>query len=224
MHNKNAVIIFLKSPEYGKVKTRLAKSTNRNFALRIYIELLKVTLNTVSNLKDVDLYFYGTNQNCHNIINDVVNREFFFAVQKGNNLGEKMANAFNEVFEKGNERVLIVGTDVPDISSIQIKSAFKTLEKRDVVLYPSNDGGYSLLGMNGYYPELFNNIEWSTERVLSDTLKKINRKRWSYELKEILMDIDNFEDLQLWITNSDNPKLISQIRKIAFEEKVTLIK
>ncbi|MGH7889997.1 MAG: TIGR04282 family arsenosugar biosynthesis glycosyltransferase, partial [Thermodesulfobacteriota bacterium] len=120
---------------------------------------------------------------------------FSLLPQRGNSLGQKMASAFDTVFSLGVEKAVIIGTDCIDISVEIISEAFDSLQTTDVVLGPAQDGGYYLLGLTKQNPEIFNNIDWGTEFVLPQTLKKIKEKRLHFELLKTLRDVDKVSDL-----------------------------
>ncbi len=191
------LIIFIKNPRLGLVKTRLAESIGNEQALTIYKKLIAKTL------KESDLL------NCKKDIwfsdSDKVNEEIFvnrksyaLKVQKGSNLGERMKYAFQECFQDGFKKVVIIGSDCPELESSVVKKAFEQLDTYDIVLGPAKDGGYYLLGMNSFYPKIFTGVNWSTSSVLNQTLKYVNASQLSYNLLEELSDIDTLEDLQAY--------------------------
>jgi hypothetical protein len=152
---RKALIIFVKFPEPGKVKTRLALNTNDSFALKFYNALAQNTFEVVEKLDaGIDKYIYYSPISDIHLVKNWINRDFYYAEQQGTNLGQKISNAFNDLFEDGYEKIAIVGSDVPDISGSLIQNAYDFLEKRNVAIAPSKDGGYSLLGMDHYYPML----------------------------------------------------------------------
>lgn len=170
----------------------------------------------------MDTYIFYTASDDLNIIKKWVNREFNYVQQKGENLGEKMSNAFEYLFEQKYSNVVIVGSDIPDLSVDVIKDAFEYLENNEIVISPSDDGGYSLLGMNKYYPSLFMNIEWSTSTVLDSTINIIRNQGAKLHLTNELKDIDTEKELKNWISNSKNYDLIERVNLIAKQESITL--
>ena len=109
-----------------------------------------------------------------------------------------MMNAIRLVFEDGNEKAVLIGTDVPEITDVILNDAFQKLSEHDVVLGPAKDGGYYLIGMNENLPSLFENMKWSNEKVLDITLERISKLGKSFYLLEELIDIDTEEDLREW--------------------------
>lgn len=189
--SKKALIIFVKNPEIGKVKTRLATSIGDASALEVYKFLLHHTMAITKDLK-VDKYvFYSGNIQRNDIWNPEVFRK---KLQKGNDLGEKMDAAFTEIFEMGYQMAVIVGSDMLDLESADLKAAFDTLEKHQTVIGPAVDGGYYLLGMKEPNPKIFKNKTWSTSTVLEETLMDLEGT--DYLLLHERNDIDTFEDIQ----------------------------
>ena len=187
----NALIIFTRNPELGKVKTRLAKTIGNEKALEVYRDLLSHTMN-VTQIIDCDKFvFYDNNIEPNDIWSNAI---FEKRMQFGNDLGVKMQNAFQEVLSLGYKGCIIVGSDLFDLQAKHIIEAFDKLEKNDAVIGPAADGGYYLLGLQQIIPALFANKNWGTETVLKDTLKELSLL--SVEFLEILNDIDIFEDLE----------------------------
>jgi len=196
----NGLIIFIRNPEIGKVKTRLAKEVGPEKALRIYISLLNYT-KEVSLKVNADRYLFYY----RNIAEDSWPEEKFQKrVQEGHDLGENMKMAFQEVLHH-HEKAVIIGSDCPQISAPLIESALDHLKYYDVVIGPSLDGGYYLLGMKKCYEYLFCNIPWSTSTVLEKTIELIKENNLSLHLLKKLSDIDHKEDWDKYgWTLSDN--------------------
>jgi len=114
-------------------------------------------------------------------------------LQTGEDLGVRMANAFQEGFTSGFEKIIIIGSDMYDLDSETIESAFSSLSNNDFVLGPAQDGGYYLLGMNTFNPNLFQNKEWGTSTVLETTLKDL--KEENVTLLDMRNDVDLYEDI-----------------------------
>lgn len=194
--SQNALIIFIKNPEKGKVKTRLADSVGDDKALEIYEQLLKITLEIVTNV-NCKKYLYYSDKIAKNDIWD--NKVFIKKLQKGQDLGERMLNAFTEVFaEEFIKNVVIIGSDCPSLPPTFIDKAFEELRHNSFVIGPAYDGGYYLLAMRALRYEIFEKIIWSGPYVLSDTLKKINKMVKTYYLLPALPDVDTLEDWELY--------------------------
>ncbi len=186
----SALIIFIRNPELGKVKTRLAKSVGDEKALDIYKALLEHTRKTVLQIDANRLLFYADR-----VIpdDDWSSLDFIKFAQVDEDLGGRMHHAFVKALEK-NQKAVIVGSDLPQINAPIIQEAFQKLEEYDYVIGPALDGGYYLLGMKTPAPILFENIEWSTPHVFTQTVQRIESLggTW-YELPE-LSDVDYLED------------------------------
>lgn len=188
---KNALIIFTRNPELGKCKTRLAKSVGDEAALNIYKYLLQHTAN-VSKKVDAERFVFYSEAIQHHDIWD--NNHFNKKLQKGNDLGERMQNAFKDLLNLGYKNVLIIGSDLLDLNETIIESAFKKLDTNNVVIGPAEDGGYYLLGMKTLHKSIFTNKKWGTETVLEET--KNDLKDQNLYVLQILNDIDYVEDLK----------------------------
>ena len=114
-------------------------------------------------------------------------------LQKGVGLGERMAQAFREGFLQGYEQIILMGSDLPDLSPVDLQQAFSALDANDHVLGPALDGGYYLIGMKSLNSELFRQITWGSSTVLRQTIEKIKNKPLS--LLEKRRDLDTYEDL-----------------------------
>lgn len=189
--SKKALIIFTRNPELGKCKTRLAKTIGDENALEVYKFLLSHTADISKDIKADRYVFYSE----HIKREDLWSADFFRKkLQKGDNLGERMQNAFMELLEMGYEKVLIIGSDLLDLDATIVNDAYAQLEFNDVVIGPAIDGGYYLLGMKNLYHTLFTNKDWGTSTVLNDTLSDL--KNSTVHLLKELNDIDTFEDMQ----------------------------
>lgn len=193
--DKSLLIIFVKNPELGKVKTRLAATVGQEVALAIYFQLLKKTHRETSKLS-VDKVVYYSQKIDRNDLWD--GKEFRKEVQSGADLGQRMKQAFAQAFTEGYQRVCIIGSDCMDISQRVIEEAFAALSTHDMVIGPSEDGGYYLLGMTQLNPEVFEHKQWSTDQVFKDTIEDIKQLGLSRFELPILNDVDTEEDLQNW--------------------------
>lgn len=197
---KPLLLVFCKNPRLGKVKTRLAKTIGGEKALLIYKELLKKTASVLKEL-EVDIHLYYSDEIEENdLFSAMANQK---KKQAGEQLGERMANAFQESFISY-DKVVIIGTDLWTLEAQDIHNAFQALEKQAAVIGPSKDGGYYLLGLNQFFPELFKQKEWGTDKVLSSTLADLNHI--NYHLLKEKNDVDTFSDLE------ENPTLKARIQ------------
>ena len=188
---KRALIIFTKNLVYGKVKTRLAATVGNDKALEIYKQLIKHTHSISHKAKANKFVFYSDS-----IEEEDVWKNYQKQLQKGNDLGEKMANAFMYAFKNNYREAIIIGTDCPELDEQIIADAFEQLKKYDVIIGPAADGGYYLLGIKKLYRQLFEDIEWSTKTVFSATINQCNKNQLTHFVLPVLHDVDEEKDLQ----------------------------
>jgi uncharacterized protein len=197
--SRAALIIFQKNAVLGKVKTRLAASIGDEQALEVYRWLTSYTHQMAQDLKVDKFLFYSDFVPANSDESLAGYRE---EVQSGANLGERMRNAFAQLFGKGYKNVVIIGTDCPELEPVDLNEAFEALEQTDMVFGPAKDGGYYLLGMSSFIPEVFNDIPWSTNKVLELTLNKADSLKLKYEFLKTLSDIDTIKDLEEFNTRN----------------------
>lgn len=192
--NKDALGIMFRIPEFGKVKKRLAAQIGDGEALKAYASMLHETIHKVLTLKKVDLYGFYEDTTKQNIkINKIET-----LLQKGNNLGEKMFNAFFYLFKKGYKKVALIGADSPDLPLSYIEEAFLKLNIFDLVLGPTEDGGYYLIGMKRPFEILFKDIRWGSKDVLNETVTIAQKEGINYFLLKQWYDIDDIDGLRKW--------------------------
>ncbi len=186
---KEALIVFVKNPEKGKVKTRLAADVGEEKALMVYYDLLEFSKSLI--YSGLNVYIFHS---------PVLLQEFFWGgaenkLQAEGDLGVKMSTAIQEVLNDGNDKVCVVGSDCFEITQQHIKEAFKALDKNDLVFGPAKDGGYYLVGMNKLQSAIFENMPWSQSGLMQATLEKVKNLNLNYELLEELSDVDYVTDL-----------------------------
>ena len=200
MENKNLLIVFVKNIRLGKVKTRLAQTIGDENAFLIYKELVKITEQATNQLQNCTIQLF---------FSDVIIKTKWKScekfIQQGNDLGEKMQHAFQQGFASGHEKIILIGSDLPDISATIIQQGFDALNNNDIVFGPAEDGGYYLVGMKKLHPTIFQNKPWSNEELLSLTLKELSD--YKLQLLPFLNDIDVYEDLK------KHPSLLQLIEK-----------
>ena len=191
MNDKCRLIVFAKNLIYGSVKTRLAATVGHQKAFETFSYLLQNAHAIVKPIQISKVVYYS------NFIetDDVWENGFQKAVQHGDDLGEKMMQAFMENFERGFEKVVLIGTDCPSITEEIIMNAFAVLDTHDVAIGPAYDGGYYLIGITALHSTLFENITWSTSTVLEDSINKCKASGLLYALLPTLHDVDEERDL-----------------------------
>jgi rSAM/selenodomain-associated transferase 1 len=197
---KKALIIFARTPELGKVKTRLMKDLGAEETLKLYKSFVSETFEICGGLKGADK-FLGSFPTSNDPFMDALVRIYkFHGVfnQKGADLGEKFINAFSARFREGYEKVVIIGSDSPTIPFDYIRKAFQELEKNDMVFGPCTDGGYYLVGARRLHKNIFRGIPWDTSEVLNKTLDKLYVGKVRFSLLPFWYDVDNIDDLKFY--------------------------
>ena len=190
-------VIVRPFPEPGKAKTRLIPALGAERAARLQAALTRRTLDVVGQFRrqrpcDVEVRFSGGDVAG---MRGLYGADHRYAEQQGDGLGERLEQAVSAAFQAGAQRVLVMGTDCPEIEPDILEEAFEALGKADVVLGPALDGGYYLIALRAPRPELFRGIDWGTEQVLRQTLERARRGRWSVRQLRPLSDVDHPEDL-----------------------------
>lgn len=186
------LLIFIKNPEAGKVKTRLAHSIGHKKALEVYQKLLAITQKNTADLPCDRQIWYSRFIDRSDIWEE---DNYQKRLQRGADLGERMTAAFREAFIGEYQKVIVIGSDCAELTPGIIKKAFQQLETHDMVIGPSQDGGYYLLGMQSFYEDLFSGITWSTSTVYQETIGRADELELSYYTLPTLNDIDTQKDL-----------------------------
>jgi len=194
----NILIIFTKTPVKGRVKTRLQKNLSQTNVLKLYKGFLFQTVHRakdVINCKKIIACYPDMN---HPYLKTLAKRfGFQLTKQNGRDLGERMQNAITDFLDDSNKKVVIIGCDSPTLPKEYIEKAFNVLNKKSLVIGPSCDGGYYLIGVRGAAPPIFNKIKWGTKDVLKETLKRIPKEMLpSFHLLPFWYDIDTNDDLE----------------------------
>jgi uncharacterized protein len=201
----SCILIFVKLPEKGSVKTRLAKDLDHGFVQTLYRNFVLDMLETLAKANlPIIIYFYPPESG--NAVSKWLGKNYTYAPQKGVDLGDRMKNAFKETFAKGFTKAVLIGSDVPDMENVLLDAAFSALDLNDAIIGPAYDGGYYLIGFrhNSFLPEVFKGISWGTDTVLKDTLKILREKNYKAYFLPELRDVDTIEDLKaLYERNKD---------------------
>jgi rSAM/selenodomain-associated transferase 1 len=196
--NHRGIIIFTRFPVPGLTKTRLIPALGPEGACRLQRELTEKVVAQVQQLKKnyplmMEIHFSGGSRK---LMAEWLGRDFAYVIQEGDHLGARMGLAFRKAFRKGWERVVLIGSDVPDLTPAILRESFERLATYDLVLGPARDGGYYLIGLKANRPDLFGNpMVWDTEEVLKNTLITAERLGMKTALLTMLRDVDRPEDL-----------------------------
>ncbi|HQV40310.1 MAG TPA: TIGR04282 family arsenosugar biosynthesis glycosyltransferase [Flavobacteriales bacterium] len=193
MNSRPLLLVFLRAPVLGKVKTRLAATLGKERALVIYKRLLQHTIEEGAKLGVDRQAWYSDdippNEPCA-VLGYSVHQQI------GADLGERMQRAFDNGFVNGHGPIIIIGTDLPQLSEALLREALKALGTHDAVIGPANDGGYYLLGLRKPCAELFQGKTWSTDTVFKRTTEDLERLGRTWEALPELIDIDTEADLE----------------------------
>ena len=188
--SKNLLLIFTRNPELGKCKTRLAATVGNESALEIYKFLLNHTVDLTKDVNAAKQVWYSEEIWEDDIWDKTV---FDKRLQNGDDLGVRMANAFQSGFASGFEHIIVIGSDMYDLNKDDLDHAFEILTQKDVVLGPAEDGGYYLLGMNAFNAAVFNYKSWGSKSVFQDTLNDLQKE--NIQLLKVKNDIDLYDDI-----------------------------
>lgn len=201
-----AVVVFAKAPRAGRVKTRLAADLGDETAVELYECFMADVADSVAGLEarldpptSAVLAYAG---DASNPGFEPFRRAGFSAVEQGaGGLGDRLARVSRLCFERGAQRLLIIGTDSPTLGPAQLAGALARLQHNDVVVGPSFDGGYYLIGLSGPHLSVFDEIDWSTRRVFGQTMRRCRASSLLCEALEFWYDVDTFDDLKLLKTH-----------------------
>lgn len=205
---KNLFIVFVKYPAPGKVKRRLAAATGARAACRAYREIAVGVVRRCAPARDSNyrLSICFTPSRHRNRIRQWLCVPAGYALQPLGDIGRRMSRAFQRAFGQGFKKVVLAGSDCPGLDRTAVSSAFHLLQRSDVVLGPALDGGYYLIGLNAHQPELFQGIDWSTEKVFEQTAAQVAAQGLSLATLATLRDIDRGSDLAWYLKTLPLPR------------------
>jgi len=191
------LIVFVKAPRAGAVKTRLAEAIGAPAAVAAYCQLVETLLNQLQGLSGVEVCY--TPDGAAGEIQQWLREGLSSNPQGDGDLGQRLQSAFRRAFRAGAKRVAIIGSDCPAIRVEDIREAWSGLQTHDVVLGPAADGGYWLIGLRQLQPALFRNIPWSTEYVFRETILRVQHAGLSFRLLRQLADVDTDRDWRAFL-------------------------
>lgn len=202
----NTLIVFVRYPDPGKVKTRIARELGAEKAAEIYSLIAGSVIEEVSGSDNYGTVIYFDPPEKEDAIRKWLGRgDVSYEPQSGVTVGERMSDAFDRVFSGGAEKAVLIGTDIPQITGEIVTEAFRLLEYEDAVIGPAQDGGYYLLGLKKPAPHLFSDIEWGSETVFEQTIGRIRKLNISYKSLDTLRDVDTAGDISPglleWLTD-----------------------
>jgi len=201
------IIVFLKAPVKGFVKTRLAEKIGDDAALEMYKHFVRHTLGMLSQT-DYTVYVYVYPVHDKESLLGLLRDGTPVFPQEGRHLGERMKNAMDDAFSEGFDKALLVGTDIPDLKTEIINDAVDSLNEYQAVIGPSTDGGYYLIGFHsrGFLPDIFTGMPWGTSRVLKKTMAVFKSKNMDVFMLNPCRDIDTYDDLHAFLIEETTKK------------------
>jgi rSAM/selenodomain-associated transferase 1 len=196
MPDKSIVLLFIKAPFKGRVKSRLAAAVGEEAALELYKNFILDIVDALSTSGyPFRICFYPPDAE-EAITTWLVGHPA--APQDGNDLGERMELAFKKLFSEGFTSAILIGSDIPDLTPAVFHEAFESLNENDAVIGPAADGGYYLIGFNqrSFLPRIFRGIPWSTETVFRETMGILKESSLRVHLVPQWKDVDTLEDLK----------------------------
>jgi rSAM/selenodomain-associated transferase 1 len=201
-----AILVFVRAPEAGRVKTRLAASIGADAALRVYRRLAEHTMREALAVAGAKVRVHYTPADAEPAVRAWLGDAPALLPQADGDLGERMREAFSQAFADGHGRVVIIGSDLPEMRADLLRRAIALLDGHDAVVGPARDGGYYLLGLTRVVERVFGGIAWSTPGVLAATLEHLKAAGIAPALLEPLTDVDEVGDLPPgWLDGAPEP-------------------
>jgi rSAM/selenodomain-associated transferase 1 len=206
MTDNRCIMLFVKLPEKGRVKSRLARHVGEDAALSLYENMV---LDAIDMLKRGRFPFRicYTPPDARDQVTEWLGREYYYLPQTGDDLGDRMDEAFADVFSGDVEEALLIGSDIPGLTTGIIEEAFASLARNDAVIGPADDGGYYLIGFrkNTFTPGIFHDMVWSTSTVFRFTMDKLHDASRKVHILSELTDVDTVEDLKTLLSQVKGP-------------------
>ena len=197
---EGAIIIFAKAPVPGTVKTRMCPPLTPDEAASLHGSLVMDAVERTRSLRGFDVLLACTPGMEHPFFQTLAARyRIRLCEQVGEDLGQRMDHALTAVFDRGHAHALLVGTDIPNLSARHYERAKTLLQTTDVVLGPTEDGGYYLVGATRPVPALFADIPWSTGNVLAQSQARAERAGLVVGLLDPERDLDTFDDIRAFL-------------------------
>ncbi len=190
------LVVFVKQPVPGRVKTRLAADLGAKAAARLYVAFTGDLVRRFQTVGDRRVLFHAPDDDAARVhFRDVGGDAFALRPQPETSLGGRLDDVFSALLQNAGDRVVAIGSDGPTLPTAIVDSAFDALEDRDCVLGPATDGGYYLVGLRTPYRSVFEGVEWSSSQVLEQTVERVESSGLSLSLLPPWYDVDTFDDL-----------------------------
>jgi len=199
---RNQLVVLLKTPRTGSVKTRLAEGIGPEAACAVYQQLVATLLANLAPLPNVELCFTPADASAEVV--PWLRAGWSSQPQVAGDLGARLHAVFLRHFQAGADRVVVIGADSPEVMPADVASAWQALAEHDVVLGPAVDGGYWLVGLRTPREQLFTAMPWSTDAVLAETQRRARASGLRVALLRELTDVDTVADWERWRHRSGN--------------------
>jgi rSAM/selenodomain-associated transferase 1 len=204
--HETALLLFVKYPEKGKVKKRISVDIDETVVLKLYTNFVEDLLLQLQKIPaTIIICFYP--ETYLTLFQQWLSPKYLYLAQQGKNLGERMKHCFQNTFAQGFEKVIVIGSDSPDLPLSFYNKAIDKLDSYDAIIGPCTDGGYYLYGCkkNTFISEMFSDIPWSTSKVFEKTMNVLIMKKLNIYQLPIWNDVDTYDDLvELAVKNKDN--------------------
>jgi rSAM/selenodomain-associated transferase 1 len=207
----NALLIFVKYPSPGTVKTRLSPELTPEQGAAFYRALAEEVIQANISGAGYESIVCFSPENARREVRSWLGPDLRLWSQLGDDLGSRQFHAMRQALEGGYRKAAIIGSDCPTITPGDVEAAFSSLSANDLVLGPCEDGGYYLIGATRPIESVFEGISWGSQRVLSETLEKAQEAGLTFELLDVKYDIDSYSDLERYYRSGkdgagDRPK------------------
>lgn len=205
MNQERCLVIFVKYPEKGKVKSRLVLGDDSGYVADLYHCFIEDLLDRVSSGDYRFLIAFDPPEKEKNFT-ELFGKDFSYMPQTGDDLGRRMYNAFTSCFAEGFRSVVLIGSDSPDLPRGVIEEAFESLKSYQAVIGPTYDGGYYLIGFSkdSFSEVFFENMAWSTDSVYAETIRRFDQERISFDVLPRWRDIDTVNDLKALLKDCEH--------------------
>lgn len=236
MNNSHrALVVLAREPEEGKVKSRLNRDLSTHDTFELYQAFVLDTLQMVLSAEAGHLYIAclanGPKTHLNELIQNLsaelkgkkresLKEKLVLIDQKGKHLGERLDKTFRQVFHEGYKEVVVIGIDSPSLPKKSLDRAFKILHKKDVVLGPTLDGSYYLIGLKRPCPALFEGIPWETGMVYKETVGRLQKLGLEWEELDLWYDVDTADDLEFLVRDINQLRLAGDEKSLKHTEEV----
>ena len=207
---KQCILLFVKYPEKGLVKRRLSEHLEEDFVVALYKSFVLDHLERVEEVGTPFFICFFPEERKEDFVS-WLGRDYEYMPQTGNDLGWRMMNCFREAFSQGFDKVILTGSDSPDLPPAFPNEAFRSLGTHDTVLGPAFDGGFYLIGFrrDSFLPDVFKGISWGAETVFQETMARLEKGERTVHVLPVWHDVDRVDDLKELVKRNRNTKFRS---------------